>query len=50
VVPSRKACIARMMSGTQNITSAEKAPNTMPTTTPASSRRKVCCTPRARPA
>ena len=47
VVPSMKDCIARMMSGEASMMSSFTAPSTTPTTTPASSRRKVCCRPRA---
>ena len=42
-----KACIACKDSGTSSVISEANAPSTTPTITPASSRRRVCCTPRA---
>mmetsp|Transcript_26229 Transcript_26229/g.61994 ORF Transcript_26229/g.61994 Transcript_26229/m.61994 type:complete len:225 (-) Transcript_26229:3178-3852(-) len=47
VLPSKKACIARSVSGTCSVVRLVSAFSTTPTTTPASSRRRVCSTPRA---
>ena len=46
VEPSMKACMACSDSGENSSTRCVMAPSTTPTTTPASSRRSVCCTPR----
>ena len=42
-----KACMACSESGDKSSTMWVMAPSTTPTTTPASSKRSVCCTPRA---
>ena len=47
VEPSMKACMACKESGENNNTICVKAPSTTPTTTPASNKRSVCCTPLA---
>ena len=47
VLPSMNACMACMISGASIMISELIAPSTTPTITPASNRRKVCCTPRA---
>ena len=47
VLPSKKPCIACKSCGCISKISELAAPSTTPTTTPASSRRSVCCTPRA---
>ena len=48
VLPSVKACMACRMSGEDSSTRSRSEPSTTPTITPASSRRSVCCTPRAK--
>ena len=47
VLPSMKACLPRKASGEATVMRSLNAPSNTPTTTPASSRRRVCTAPRA---
>ena len=46
-LPRLKPCMDGMMSGAASVMRSLTAPSTTPTITPASSSRRVCCTPRA---
>ena len=47
VLPNKKDCMAGNNCGCVALSNEVNAPSTTPTTTPASNKRKVCCTPRA---